>query len=73
MYLFYFQPAFVNNPILGAIILAAIFLYQWQVGNFSNSKAALQLFNIVLSNLKMAGNLIQFRTSTSINNISFNF
>ena len=30
--MFNFQPAFVNNPLLGAIILAGLFLYEVEVG-----------------------------------------
>ena len=26
------QPAFVNNPILGAVIFASLFVKEWQVG-----------------------------------------
>lgn len=26
------QPAFVNNPILGAVIFASLFVNEWQVG-----------------------------------------
>ena len=28
------QPAFVNNPICGAIIFASLFVQQWQVVSF---------------------------------------
>ena len=31
-FLFIFQPAFVNNPLLGAVILAGLFLFDVEVG-----------------------------------------